>query len=595
MYAPAVASTQATSARRKTSPPRSVVRPTAPQVDRGLGNQATLRLLTKSLTVGAINDPLEDQADRVADEVMRMPDPRGPALSATPQVSRKCSQCEAEEEQLQKKEAGASEPTLGEAPASVDQVLRSPYQSMDTTTRGFFESRFGHDFTQIRVHADEHAANSAAALGALAYTVGNHIAFARGQYAPETPTGKRLIAHELTHVVQQQPLSFGGAARSQAQPGVRRKCDKDLGAPAPCVPSKTSSVGWEVKFKPNCDDLLPGEEANLDKLKPGNSVNVHGFSSQEGAGQFSEDLSCHRANKIAALLRDKRADCPVIGTFHHGNTPGLQSVIVEEVKPALSWEETWLDPTTLVFTGNALYDRASKDPTTANLDVIASRRLQLKKWMTEDVQKTLGAPNASFHQKTLDEYRRLLSSAEDLWVKTDQLLALHKHAAATTDTFESWAKLAGADQDVKDPSRAASNVPTGAKYHIDLFGEGRYPGAINIGDTPRKTTTGVSGSRVPNLIYRHFSNKDPHVPIADHVADLVTSENGPVRMPGLAEEIARIIAPGGIIILYNPISEERYHDDVAKAVGGTVKKDYSDDGVKTVQTTISAPAPMSVP
>ena len=85
------------------------------------------------------------------------------------------------------------------------------------------------------------------------------------------------------------------------------------------------------------------------------------------------------------------------------------------------------------------------------------------------------------------------------------------------------------------------------------------------------------------------------MPIADHVADLVTSENGPVRMPGLADEIARIIAPGGIIILYNPISEERYHDDVAKAVGGTVKKDYSDDGVKTVQTTISAPAPMSVP
>jgi hypothetical protein len=77
-----------------------------------------------------------------------MPAPEIEPAVAPLQINRKCVACEAEEEQLQKKEAGASEPTLGEAPASVDEVLRSPYQSLNTTTRGFFESRFGHDFTQ---------------------------------------------------------------------------------------------------------------------------------------------------------------------------------------------------------------------------------------------------------------------------------------------------------------------------------------------------------------------------------------------------------------------------------------------------------------
>jgi hypothetical protein len=524
------------------------------------------------LEVGPVDNPLEREADAAADRVMRMPDSAAssPALtdSSNWSVRRKCA-CGA---------GAARECGAGPAHASsgVEEVLRSPGQALDAGTRAFFEPRFGRDFSQVRVHADADAVQTSQALSAHAYTVGNDLVFNSGRYAPQTEQGRALIAHELAHVAQQQA----------AAPLVQRKCDPDLGTPTEaCTPSTASVIGWELRFVQNCDDLLAGELANIDKLKPGSRVNVHGYSNLEPT-----DVACHRANTIAALLRDKRADCPVAGVFQHGNTPGLRSVILEEIKPSLSWEETWLDPSTLVFTGNALYRRAAKDPTAPNLSAIAARRSQLKKWITEDVQKTLGDPKASFHQKTLDEYRRLLSSAEDLWKQTDQLLALHKHADAANDTFESWAKLTGTDQDVKGPSRAASNVPKGAKYHIDLFGEGRYAGAINIGDTARKTTTGVSGSRVPNLLFRHFSSKDLHVPIADHVADLVTSENGPVRMQAMADEIARIIAPGGIIILYNPISEEPYHDAIAKAAGGSVKKDYRSNGVKTVQTTITIPA-----
>ncbi|HLG14203.1 MAG TPA: DUF4157 domain-containing protein [Blastocatellia bacterium] len=84
------------------------------------------------------------------------------------------------------------------------EVLNSPGQPLDTHTRAFMEPRFGHDFSQVRVHADTRAAESARTVNALAYTVGSDIAFGGGEYAPGTKGGRRLLAHELTHVVQQQ-------------------------------------------------------------------------------------------------------------------------------------------------------------------------------------------------------------------------------------------------------------------------------------------------------------------------------------------------------------------------------------------------------
>jgi hypothetical protein len=89
----------------------------------------------------------------------------------------------------------------------VHDVLRSSGQSLDEATRGFVERRFQHDFSHVRVHADQKAADSARAVDALAYTVGRDIVFDAGQYAPQTRTGRRLLAHELAHVVQQSSAS----------------------------------------------------------------------------------------------------------------------------------------------------------------------------------------------------------------------------------------------------------------------------------------------------------------------------------------------------------------------------------------------------
>jgi hypothetical protein len=93
---------------------------------------------------------------------------------------------------------------MSEAPSIVHEVLRSPGQPLAAGTRAFMEARFGYDLSQVRVHTDAQAAESARAVNALAYTVGHDVVFGAGQYAPEARAGKRLIAHELSHVIQQQ-------------------------------------------------------------------------------------------------------------------------------------------------------------------------------------------------------------------------------------------------------------------------------------------------------------------------------------------------------------------------------------------------------
>lgn len=135
-----------------------------------------------------------------------------------------CAACRAKRLARLQRSAVSAEPAT--VPPSVHDVLRSPGQPLDAATRGFMEPRFGHDFSQVRVHADASAAASARDVHALAYTVGQDVVFGAHQYAPQTPTGKMLLAHELTHVVQQAPVagalhSFNdgtSVARADSQP-----------------------------------------------------------------------------------------------------------------------------------------------------------------------------------------------------------------------------------------------------------------------------------------------------------------------------------------------------------------------------------------
>jgi hypothetical protein len=101
-------------------------------------------------------------------------------------------------------------------PGAVQPVLHAPGHSLDTATRNFFEPRFRHNFANVRVHTDEAASRSARALGALAYTIGNHVVFAHGHFAPASLAGRTLLAHELTHTLQQRALTQSSERGGQA-------------------------------------------------------------------------------------------------------------------------------------------------------------------------------------------------------------------------------------------------------------------------------------------------------------------------------------------------------------------------------------------
>jgi hypothetical protein len=142
------------------------------------------------------------------------------ACGGTPGMDGECAACR--QRRLQRRAGGSARAQAGQAPPIVHEVLRSSGQPLDERTRAFMEPRFGHDFGRVRVHTDARAAESARAVGALAYTVGRDVVFGVGRHDPGTAAGKRLLAHELAHVVQNGgrsvptgELELGGAGTTQ--------------------------------------------------------------------------------------------------------------------------------------------------------------------------------------------------------------------------------------------------------------------------------------------------------------------------------------------------------------------------------------------
>jgi hypothetical protein len=175
------------------------------------------------LKISTPGDHFEQEADRVAEEVMRMPAaaPQAQAghLSASSgsSLQRKCGGCgssvgaswltslpEDETEHVQARELPGHVPqSSASLHAQIEDLRAGGGEPLGDGARDFFEPRFGQDFGEVRVHRNGQAAESARALGALAYTVGRDIVFGEGQYAPETTAGRRLLSHELAHVLQQ--------------------------------------------------------------------------------------------------------------------------------------------------------------------------------------------------------------------------------------------------------------------------------------------------------------------------------------------------------------------------------------------------------
>lgn len=222
-----------------------------------LGNRAVQRLLRSEtiqakLTVNAPDDKYEREADRVADSVSRMPETSGrdeeESLRAKPLVGQITPlaqrQVEPEEEEpIQARMIDGAQARLQALPAGEERAsqmvgspgptrvtpelegridsLRGSGRPLSNSERGFFEPRFGYDFSQVRVHTGGKAARTARALKAQAFTVGKDVIFGSGQYAPGGTAGKKLLAHELTHVVQQggRPAQVARQGRAEGQRG----------------------------------------------------------------------------------------------------------------------------------------------------------------------------------------------------------------------------------------------------------------------------------------------------------------------------------------------------------------------------------------
>ncbi len=181
------------------------------------------------LVVGSASDPLEREADAVADEVMRMPasSPEPPrALTATAgMVQRACAACEADDEtKVRRKRAGEDEidgKLMGPPPpitAALEHRIGSLGNgaALPASERRFFETRFGHDFGDVRVHADAEAGALARDLNARAFTMGTDVVFGSGEFSPGAAGGRFLLAHELAHVVQQRPAPGNTVRRDLA-------------------------------------------------------------------------------------------------------------------------------------------------------------------------------------------------------------------------------------------------------------------------------------------------------------------------------------------------------------------------------------------
>ena len=251
-----------------------------------------LGLQTK-LTVNEPGDIYEQEADRIADQVMATP--AHPAVSGAPPRIQRFS--------------GQSNGQMDAAPASVDQALASPGRPLEPALRQDMEQRFGHDFSQVRVHSGAAAEQSARDVNAHAYTVGHNIVFGAGRFAPGTHEGRRLIAHELTHVVQQKGSPSRGI--------IIRLSPRDESFVIRGLPADSKEQTSFVFFNLN-DATVP--ESERDKIEhfatehiSAPNINLYGYASEEGNEGKNTDLISDRLESVrSALARNFSGDINLI-------------------------------------------------------------------------------------------------------------------------------------------------------------------------------------------------------------------------------------------------------------------------------------------
>ncbi len=195
------------------------------------------------------------------------------------------------------------------APPAVHNALHGSGRQMDASTRGFMESRFGYDFSRVRIFNDDAAAGSARAVSANAYTVGDKIVFDRGKYAPASHSGRRLLAHELSHVVQQSrggspPAPFPGSSlerkADEAASGVMRGGSARVAVGGSCAPG----IAREAKSLTSTVDpsTLSNDELQNETMQVQQWLSEHAATSDPDSDHMMQAL-----NALEAEVRHRQA------------------------------------------------------------------------------------------------------------------------------------------------------------------------------------------------------------------------------------------------------------------------------------------------
>jgi outer membrane protein OmpA-like peptidoglycan-associated protein len=219
-----------------------------------------------------------------------------------------------------------------EAPPAVQEALSSSGQPLDPATRGFMESRFGHDFGNVRVHADSRAAESARQIDAAAYTSGSDIVFGAGRYETGTSSGLHLLAHELTHVVQQTQSGPGQVVQRQpaGTPGTLQVPSVDLRENM--SPSMASALGsttvdqfatGSARIPTAGEDSLRSAADNILfflKKYPGSTVQITGHTDLVDTEARNLTLGQDRADAVSAFLQKEGVPAEAISTDSKGES-----------------------------------------------------------------------------------------------------------------------------------------------------------------------------------------------------------------------------------------------------------------------------------
>lgn len=368
------------------------------------------------LMLGRTADRHEQEADRAADRVVSMPAPPTPTF---PRGAGGFPGARPRPDQ-QPWAKGTDGPAPAPAPATVApplvrEALRAPGEPLSPAARAFFEPRFGHDFSRVSIHADSRASRAARAMGARAFTVGPHIAFREGQYAPQSDGGRRLLAHELAHVVQQSggaPQSWPGTpALGGAHSGViqRNPSIPDFLDIARRLRTAMQGLGTDEAAIVAALGELGGDRAAGEELKRV----YQGLYGSDLETELRSELSGADLTRADALLNPAAAPAPA-ASAHRARLSRLQSKVRSIDKDGTATISLHPDPATGKVRGYQLHQtfRVEFDPAASASDYAVIQ------WIKGELYETRGT-NRVYWPASMGLYGRGSSQA---WRFTDWII-----------------------------------------------------------------------------------------------------------------------------------------------------------------------------